>query len=98
MATREEIIELIRQPESFRVEKSTSTTNMDKFCEAICAFANDLPDSRKNGYLLLGGTDDGKCGLITRGTSDPDTADVTSGITEGGLTHRSYPEGSAVML
>lgn len=33
---------------------------MDKFCEAICAFANDLPDSRQNGYLLLGVADDGK--------------------------------------
>ena len=32
---------------------------MDKFCEAICAFANDLPDSRKKGYLFLGAYDDG---------------------------------------
>lgn len=32
---------------------------MDKFCEAICAFANDLPDSRKNGYLFIGVHDDG---------------------------------------
>ena len=60
MTTREEIVELMKQPETFRVEKSISTTNMDKFCEAICAFANDLPDSRQNGYLLLGVTDDGK--------------------------------------
>lgn len=60
MTTREEIVELMEHPETFRVEKSISTTNMDKFCEAICAFANDLPDSRQNGYLLLGVTDDGK--------------------------------------
>ena len=32
---------------------------MDKFQEAICAFANDLPNSRKNGYLLLGAYDNG---------------------------------------
>ena len=32
---------------------------MDKFQEAICAFANDLPNSRKNGYLILGAYDDG---------------------------------------
>ena len=32
---------------------------MDKFCEAICAFSNDLPNSRKNGYLILGAYDDG---------------------------------------
>ena len=33
---------------------------MDKFCEAICAFANDLLDSRKKGYLLIGAHDDGR--------------------------------------
>ena len=32
---------------------------MDKFCEAICAFSNDLPNSRKNGYLILGAYDYG---------------------------------------
>ncbi len=61
MITREEVENLMRQPESFRVEKTVSTTNIDKFCEAICAFANDLPDARQNGYLLLGVSDDGKC-------------------------------------
>ena len=30
-----------------------------KFQEAICAFANDLPNSRKNGYLILGAYDNG---------------------------------------
>lgn len=30
---------------------------MDKFQEAICAFANDLSNSRKNGYLILGAND-----------------------------------------
>ena len=33
--------------------------DMDKFQEAICAFANDLPNSRKNGYLILGAYDNG---------------------------------------
>ena len=33
--------------------------DMDKFQEAICAFANDLPNSRKNGYLILGAFDNG---------------------------------------
>lgn len=32
---------------------------MDKFQEAICAFANDLPNSRKKGYLILGAYDNG---------------------------------------
>ena len=35
-----------------------STGNMDKFCEATCAFANGMPASRKNGYLIIGAYDD----------------------------------------
>lgn len=60
MITKEEVLELLRSTESYRVERTVSTGNMDKFCEAICAFANDLPGSRKNGYLIIGAHDDGK--------------------------------------
>ena len=59
MITQEDVLNLLKEPESFRIEKTTSVTNMDKFCEAICAFSNDMPDSRKNGYLLIGVNDDG---------------------------------------
>lgn len=45
--------------ESDRVERTVSTTNTDKFGQAICAFANDLADHRKPGYLILGADDDG---------------------------------------
>ena len=50
--TIEELYELIESDESYRIERTVSTGNMDKFQEAICAFANDLPGSRKKGYLL----------------------------------------------
>lgn len=51
--------ELIRSNETYRIERTISTTNKDKFCEAICAFSNDLPNSGKPGYLLVGVSDDG---------------------------------------
>lgn len=57
--TKEELQQIINSDESFRIERTVSTTNMDKFQEAICAFANDLPGSRKKGYLLIGVNDDG---------------------------------------
>ena len=60
MITKDEIQSLLHSTETYRVERTTSTGNMDKFCEAICAFANDLPDSRKKGYLFLGVYDDGR--------------------------------------
>ena len=59
MITKEEVRELLHSTETFRVERTTSTGDMDKFQEAICAFSNDLPNSKKNGYLILGAYDDG---------------------------------------
>ena len=59
MIAHNEILDLLKSTESYRVERTTSTGNMDKFCEAICAFSNDMPGSRKNGYLIIGANDDG---------------------------------------
>lgn len=58
MLTQVELEELLME-ESDRVERTVSLTNMDKFCEAVCAFANDLPNHRLPGYLLIGVKDDG---------------------------------------
>lgn len=58
--TIEELYALLNSEESYRIERTVSTGNMDKFQEAICAFANDLPGSRKKGYLLIGVDDDGR--------------------------------------
>ena len=58
--TIDEIRALLNDLESDRVERTISTTNTDKFGQAICAFANDLPDHRMPGYLFLGVTDDGE--------------------------------------
>ena len=59
MITIDEIQELLHSTETYRVERTTSTGDMDKFQEAICDFANDLPNLRKNGYLILRAYDDG---------------------------------------
>ena len=58
--TQEELYDLIHLDESYRIERTVSTGDMDKFQEAICAFANDLPGHRKHGYLLIGVDDSGK--------------------------------------
>lgn len=59
MVTKEEVSKLLHCTETYRIERTTSTGDMDKFQEAICAFSNDLPNSRKKGYLILGARDDG---------------------------------------
>lgn len=45
--------------ESEQIERTISTTDTDKFAQAICAFSNDLSNSSKNGYLLIGVYDNG---------------------------------------
>lgn len=52
--TPEEALDLLADLESDRVERTVSRDKTDKFGEAVCAFANDLPDHRKPGYLFVG--------------------------------------------
>ncbi len=59
MISQEELDKLLVEMETSRVEKTVSINNHKKFGEAICAFANDLPNSGKPGYLIIGAHDDG---------------------------------------
>jgi ATP-dependent DNA helicase RecG len=64
MLSDKELESLMSDTESDRVERTTSTTDMNKFSQAVCAFANDMPGHALPGYLLIGVRDDGKpCGL-----------------------------------
>lgn len=60
MLNKEDIRALLHDLESDRIERTVSTTNTDKFGQAICAFANDLPGHHQSGYLILGADDDGR--------------------------------------
>lgn len=59
MLTEEQLKALLSNIEADHVERTVSVNNTDKFCQAICAFANDLPNHRLPGYLLIGVKDDG---------------------------------------
>jgi len=59
MINEQDLRELLSDLEADRVERTTSTTDTKKFCEAICAFANDMPGNNSPGYLILGAQDDG---------------------------------------
>lgn len=50
MISKEEVNRLRFSKETSRVERTVSKGDMDKFQEAICAFANDMANSRKPGY------------------------------------------------
>ena len=74
---------LLDDLESDRVERTISTTNMDKFGEAICAFANDLPDYQDPGYLIIGADDNGK--VVPIKITDALLKNVSSIKTEGNI-------------
>ena len=104
MITTTEIRALLNDIESDRVERTISTTNTDKFGQAICAFANDLPNHKQPGYLFLGVNDDGTiqgidvtddllkniAAIRTDGNIQPQPSMVVEKIT--------MPEGDIVMV
>lgn len=63
--TEAELRALIATHEADRVEFTTSTTDTEKFSEAVCAFANDLPHHGKPGVLIVGVDDKGRFASLT---------------------------------
>lgn len=59
MLTEDQLKGLLSDLEADHIERTKSIDNTDKFGMAICAFANDLPNHRCPGYLLIGVKDDG---------------------------------------
>lgn len=49
-----ELEQLLNDIESDRAERKEAPTDGDRIRQAICAFANDLPDHRKPGILFVG--------------------------------------------
>lgn len=61
MFSESELESLLVDLESDRVERKASPSDRDKIRQAICAFANDLPDHRAAGVVFVGAHDDGSC-------------------------------------
>jgi ATP-dependent DNA helicase RecG len=55
-----ELAQLLDDLESDRVERKESASDGDRVRQAICAFANDLPDHRQPGVLFIGVDDKGR--------------------------------------
>ena len=72
-----ELVGRIEGGESDRVEFTASTTDLDKFRQAICAFANDLPGNGKSGLLFVGLDGNGGC---AGSTIDDDLLKMLGGL------------------
>lgn len=55
------LIALLGDLESDRVERKASISDGKKIRQAICAFANDLPNHKQPGVLFVGVNDNGSC-------------------------------------
>ncbi len=103
MLTEAELGALLAE-ESDRVEMTTSTKNTDKFGEAVCAFANDFPNHRQPGYLLVGVDDNGRAtGLAITDQLLRSLSDLRSNVNLEpipGITVRkaSLPEGDVAVV
>ena len=53
------LTELLLDMESDRVERKASDSDRNKIRQAVCAFANDLPNHQKPGVIFVGISDDG---------------------------------------
>ncbi|VAW33187.1 Uncharacterized protein BT3327 [hydrothermal vent metagenome] len=64
--TNEELLLLFNDLESDRVERKKSwNSSKEKIREAICAFANDLPNYELSGVVFIGVHDNGDCARLT---------------------------------
>lgn len=59
MISPDELIELLPDRGSDRVERTVATGKTDEFAQAVTAFSNDLAANGKPGYLIAGANDDG---------------------------------------
>lgn len=59
-----ELVEMYRAGEADRVERKRNATEPDRIAQAICAFANDLPNHGLPGVVFVGQNDDGTCAGI----------------------------------
>ncbi len=57
--TDQDLEALLDDVESDRVERKESAADGDRLRQAVCAFANDMPNYRKPGILFVGARDDG---------------------------------------
>ena len=98
------VLRMLTKSESYRVERTTATENMDKFCQAICAFSNDLAGSAKKGYLILGAKDNGELSGLK--VSDRLLLKISNIRTDGNILPQplmtvekiGYPEGDLLVV
>lgn len=105
MLTKEDMKRLFSDLEAHNVERTISTSNTEKFCKAICAFANDISGKGEPGYLFIGVED--KTGkikgievtdrLLQNLASHRDSGQIVP-LPTINVTKESFPEGDIAVV
>ena len=61
----DELTQLLLDLESDRTERKESISDTGRIRQAICAFANDMPDHNEPGVVFIGAKDDGGCAALS---------------------------------
>lgn len=61
----EELAQLLADDETDRVERKASASDSAAIAQAVCAFANDLPNHQEPGVVFVGVNDNGSCASLT---------------------------------
>lgn len=80
----DQLEELLRGLESDRIEFKPSGAQGDKIRQAICAFANDLPNHNKAGVIFVGINDEGNC--VNLDITDQLLKNLSSMRSDGNIT------------
>ncbi len=64
MTTDQELERIFDGSESYRVERKRNLDAKEGMRRAICAFANDLPNTRLPSFVVVGQDDDGACAAL----------------------------------
>ena len=56
----EEVTKIVKDIYNNNTERIQNLDNIDKICQSICAFSNDITGSFKNGYIIIGAKENGK--------------------------------------
>ena len=104
MITEDKVRELLTNMESDRIVRTVSVRE-DKLGPAVCAFANDFPNHKQPGYILLGVKDDGSLAGMT--WTDPELQKIGGVKTNGNVLPQPsllvspvfrFPEGEVVVV
>lgn len=104
MLSPEQITGYLQDIESDRIERTTSVNDTDKFCEAICAFSNDIGNTGKTGYLFIGARNNGSLSGLK--ATDKLLTDLAGTRSDGNILPQpaltvyktSFTEGDIVVL